>query len=1220
MVQHLSIRIPWKDNGYDGRVCDDPLRNNDCLRLTNIAKNRDDQFEVGLRGCPIAGQEGQIPCVAEGGVFMSPTEHSRTVIHPYKRGNSSTHGHFVETELVYPPFSLPARPFAWTMLRKGPERDNENIVRLAERYNIDYDQAREPMLGFSTNWVQDARNQRAIFKTFYENVRPGRSLAILYAKQVPFLENPRRVIMGIGFVDSITEPPEHKHDGAGELRSILWETMLGHTIRDDRENGFLLPYKEMMAYARANPDFDMSSVAVTADDEYFAEFSYATEHLSHDAVIGVLLKILKSLQVINHCLPGNWQKCIDWTNERLKEVWHDRGDFPGLGAMFCAMGFKFGIPLADEIKGLISDKQPFPESVRSIIREPHKYLADELAVVLGETARNAFLFLDAERESLFWLLARLSLTVEQADVLFNPEQRSRHRIDCTDRQILENPYLLFEGTRICGEKYQIPVARVDMAVFSAQARSNADPLPPPSALTSENDARRIRAIAISVLENQAANGHTVYPQERLLHEIKQLPLQPACVVTGDILNSIQEFLEGELQLIESDTGTNYQLKRIYEIDEVIRTSVERRLRGARHELRENWRQIVDNRFQGGAIDDLEERARVEKAAALAELAASRISVLVGGAGTGKTTLLSLLANCQRIRDGGFLLLAPTGKARVRMMQAMEQSDLALNAKTVAQFLLQNDRFDYKTMSYRLSDRQVIDVPETVIIDESSMLTEEMFGALLQALRRAQRVIFVGDPNQLPPIGAGRPFVDLVRYLSMDKPQFPRVGRGYCELTVGRRQMSQEAERRLDTALAQWYVDQNVDPEDDIFTELQGGRGGAGILFKQWSDPQELEELILQTIVEELELEGKEDIAGFDGGLGATIINGISYFNRGCAEHIENWQILAPVRNQPQGVLNINRLIQETYRRNTLAIIGRGQHKPAPLGPERIVYGDKVINVVNQERSAFPTDGQALDYVANGEIGIVGGKFWKKENDYLNVQFASQPNHSYGYKPGEFGGEGITKLELAYALTVHKAQGSEFDTVILVLGEPCPLLSRELLYTAITRQKGRLIILYNEPAYRLRRYGSKEFSEIARRFTTLFAPPEIVEYKQRYYEARLIHKTIGGELVRSKSEVIIANLLHQAGVPYEYEKELFLGEDGVRIPDFTIDDAETGMLFYWEHCGMMGDVSYKRRWEAKKELYEKHGIAEGRNLIVSYDNEDGSIDSKAIQALIQRHFL
>ncbi|NLX82385.1 MAG: AAA family ATPase [Clostridiales bacterium] len=636
---------------------------------------------------------------------------------------------------------------------------------------------------------------------------------------------------------------------------------------------------------------------------------------------------------------------------------------------------------------------------------------------------------------------------------------------------------------------------------------------------------------------------------------------------------------------------------------------------------------MDDAFGAYQDDESEKRAREEKSAILKVLAEARLSVLVGGAGTGKTTLLSLLCKSPQIRDGGVLLLAPTGKARVRMSQAMQRQGVPSKAKTVAQFLIQNGRFNYSTMCYQLSDMEAKDVPLTVIIDESSMLTEEMFGALMQALRKAQRIIFVGDPNQLPPIGAGRPFVDLVRFLKKDIPDFPRVGSNYGELTITRRQKNPDGEIRPDTALAEWYANSDAELDDQIFLRLQANDCGENISFKTWSTPEELEALILQTVAEEAGMKNVDDIEGFNRSLGGTI-GEYTYFNIGCAGKSESWQVLAPTRGMPHGVTNINHIIHGQYRENYTSLAKERdfwmRKIPEPFGPEGIVYGDKVINVVNKKRTAYPDDGNAIHYVANGEIGIAFSNWVKKGEpakvrnlklSNLKVEFSSQQGYGYDYRSGEFGEESDAILELAYALTVHKAQGSEFEKVILVISEPCGLLSKELLYTAITRQSRRLVVLYNAESYQLRNYASKEFSDIARRFTNLFEKPEIVIYKQRYYEASLIHRTLKGELVRSKSEVIIANMLFEADIPYEYEKELSLGEDGIFIPDFTIDDAESGRLIYWEHCGMMSDSHYRQRWEKKKSTYAKHGIIEGENLIVSL--EAGSFDSGVIKGLINK---
>lgn len=1213
MAQHLSIRVPWKDNGYSGLVCDKPCYNNSCLRLKNIAEKRNDELEKSLSGRPIAGHEKEIPCLSEGGCFMSERSYTKQTEHPYKEGNPETHGHFLQTDLVYPPFSLPARPFGWTLITK--------VSELSDRFGINYDPAKEPDLPFKTSWIQDAENQRAIFESFYEDVEIGRSLVIPYAKQVPFIDDPKRVVIGIGTVTSLTEPPEYEHTNNGALRSILWETMVGHSIRDDRKNGFLLPYREMLEYASEHPGFDMTSVTVFAEDDYFEEFSYASEHLSYDAVISVLLQTIKVLEIVKDCIPdkGNWNECINWTRERLKEVWLDRGPFPGLGPMLRAVGFLRGEMIAREIKTNITDLSQYETTLYTALRSPSKYFSSAVEESLDNMTVNTFLSLKEERKNLFWLLSRMSLTEKQAVNIFIKESLKKH---CIDREITDNPYIVYEKTRRSEQQCRISVKKVDMAVFPPQMIRNANPLPAPSALDSENDPRRIRAYVISLLEQQALSGHTVYPLDLITEKVNSLAVEPACRVNGDIMEGISDFLSEELTEIKcADGSTAYQLNRLYEIDEVIRSSVSKRISGKRHEVRENWRAIVDNAFKGQKLSETEEKARTEKAAVLKELAESRLSVLIGGAGTGKTTLLALLCSSQQISNGGVLLLAPTGKARVRMSQAMQQQGVRSSAKTVAQFLIQNERFNWHTMEYQLSDFTAGDVPDTVIIDESSMLTEEMFGALLQALKKAQRIIFVGDPNQLPPIGAGRPFVDLVRELKQDITTFPRIGKGFGELTVTMRQTSDDGQPRGDTELSKWYTADTENLDESIFSQLQSGSLGRHISFRSWNTPEELEQRIFEAVAEETEMKNVDDVQGFSLSIGGKI-NG-EWMNFGSDPgKAESWQILSAYRNDALlGTATINRYIHQKYRSTHMMQLENCKIRGTkhPLGTDGIVYGDKVINVRNQSIEGYPKP-EENNYVANGEVGIVE-RIWEKEkgNRYNSHQvvFSSQPHCNYNWK-SVISDDGTSDLELAYALTVHKAQGSEFEKAILVLGEPGRMLSKELLYTAITRQKKKLVILYNEEAFHLRDYSAAERSETAGRFTCLFCAPDIVEHKKNYYENSLIHKTLKGDLVRSKSEVIIANMLFDAGIEYEYEKSLDLGEDGIRLPDFTIDDAESGICFYWEHCGRLDDEGYRKRWEQKLDLYKKHGIIEGENLIVSKELPNGGIDSPEINRLINKY--
>ena len=676
MAQHISIRVPWKDNGYDGFVCKDPCRNTACLRLKNIAKNKNDERETTLAGHAMQGHEEELPCISEGGAFMSHNRHIRTTIHPYKNErNTKTHGHFRETELIYPGFSLPGRPFRWTMLKVDNKNNLDNLVKV---YNIDYDHSREPELGDWNNWVQDAENQRAIFDSFYRAVMPRKSLVIPYAKQVPFIEDTKRIVMGVGFVDSVIKPPEHNCTGSGGLRSILWETMIGHSIRNDCNDGFLLPYREMMEYADNNPDFDIRSITVFAEDDYFYEFSYATEHVSHDATISVLLQSIKALEIIRKCIPGNWDECIKWVKARLDEVWKDRGSFPGAGTMLYCMGFAAGLIIADEVKNDLPETESFLQALENAIKDPDRYLSKKTSATIGRTEQNAFLRLNQERKTLFWLLSRFSLSPEQAMGIFNRgytyinnkgEQKERKSyLKCSDAEMIKNPYLIYEQTRLLSYEFQVPIRNVDMAVFPPVVIAQNNPLPEPSFIPSENDERRVRAISVKLVENELDNGHTVFPQSGLVTRINELPLDPYCTVTGDIMGSLTDFFRDELEPVEmKDGGMAYQLVRIKEFDDIIRSAVDKRVNSTdRHIVNENWKAIVDEAFKQSELTDAEKRAREEKATILKELAEARLSVLIGGAGTGKTTLLALLCKSKQVQEGKILLLAPTGKARVRI--------------------------------------------------------------------------------------------------------------------------------------------------------------------------------------------------------------------------------------------------------------------------------------------------------------------------------------------------------------------------------------------------------------------------------------------------------------------------------------------------------------------------------------------------------------------------
>ena len=231
-------------------------------------------------------------------------------------------------------------------------------------------------------------------------------------------------------------------------------------------------------------------------------------------------------------------------------------------------------------------------------------------------------------------------------------------------------------------------------------------------------------------------------------------------------------------------------------------------------------------------------------------------------------------------------------------------------------------------------------------------------------------------------------------------------------------------------------------------------------------PQNWSPCLPRVISEELELDPADVEKSFAlKALGGTESGGYVYFNFwSSGPAADGWQVLSPIKGEAAGTIILNRLIQRGFRpemRKLAAPKDRRYAKiPVPMGADGIVYGDKVINLRNHRRRWIfpeePKDGtQPLKYVANGEIGIVTGPFKKRRSkvslDQLKVTLSSQLGYEYSYWSGDLD-EDQRLLELAYALTVHKAQGSEFDTVFVVLPNPCRILSRELLYTALTRQK------------------------------------------------------------------------------------------------------------------------------------------------------------------------
>ena len=1214
---HLTARVAWHDSRWNGTVCRLPSCNSFCTALDRIREERDDAREDVLAGKQWNTLDtDELPaCKAESGAFMNGEEWSRRFVHPYAgiKKAEDTHGHLKPTLVKIPSYATFVVPFAW-MLKSEQEAIDE---RLPTPLPLDEEAP------FNSPWVFGRERQEAILKLFASRLMPERSLVFFYCKEgQPLGDTISRLVMGVGRIANVAQPKAYDVSKKKPTH-LMWDLLIRHTIRPEGENGFLLPYHDYLeptgdAAEDARRQRLLHEIAVPADPAHVRVFSYAAELAPADIALSTLVRCLESVRKIREhgIAKGPWERREEWLNQQIAQAWQDRGPFPGLGPVLEALGMRLGTALALELRSsgtVKADADPWP-TVDAILRgkqkPPQPAYAEDLKAI-----RDTWTDLPDERRALLKLLSRFALTSEQALRWFDPKERAKGTAaKVTDEEILANPYRISEVDLGDWNDSPVSVGTIDRGLLPDATIAAKHPVPAPSQVGSPNDARRLRAALVAVLREASENGDALLSVPEAHQRVGSLDLAHPCVIGSDWPSTNRSTLAGVLELIDIPAAEGaptaaLQLTEMKGREDRLRSVLGKRAAKAAAPIKADWRKLLVTAISeaGGKFDKanaIHQQAIEEQAVALERLLSRRLSVLVGRAGTGKTSVMGALMLSDALTTDGILLLAPTGKARVRLGKAT-----SAEAMTVAQFLHRLGRYDGSRQRPKFDGKDKYRKEKTVVIDECSMLTMDDLVAVLEALDLAhvQRVILVGDPNQLPPIGVGRPFADLVSYLETTEAKGDDgspLGNALARLSVEVRAAA-AASASDALRLASWFTrEQQPVDADRVLSDLELGEKFNDLEIALWKTPDELRAQLLAAFERHLGLCGPNDIAGFDKSLGLDDKGWVPFE---APEGSERWQILSPVRMHPHGVHDLNRWVQRQFRAKELEAASTAWG--VSLGDETIVAKDKVIQTTNQKRKAYNWVERAVEehYIANGEVALMS-----KIKNMLKGVFAGRPNLTFDYWPNQFS-DGYAPLELAYALTVHKSQGSEFKKVFVILPKNSRLLSREMVYTALTRSREQLVLLIEgDDATVLFDLTRPERSETARRNTNIFQSVIRAAHDSVPFAEHLIHRTEKGHLVRSKSELVIANMLFQLGISYEYERVLDGTTAAGRLrPDFSFIAAD-GDLIIWEHLGMLSRPDYKRGWDWKREWYARNGFVEGKTLFISTEDSRNGLDSARLR--------
>ena len=536
--------------------------------------------------------------------------------------------------------------------------------------------------------------------------------------------------------------------------------------------------------------------------------------------------------------------------------------------------------------------------------------------------------------------------------------------DSTIELLYDDPYLLME------DGLEAPFSAVDK--FAIELGVAGD------------DPRRVEAGILFELTYNLGAGHSFLPLDKLVAATSQL-----------ISVDAQTVAEGMNRLLEADrlvkdTLNGIEVVYLPRLHEAETYCTSRLLSFAKAHFPEPMgldRMIRAVAKQSG-ITYSEEQTQ-----AIREAATSGVLLITGGPGTGKTTILNGILELLGQMQLKTLLAAPTGRAAKRLTEVTGEE-----ASTIHRLLEASiDPHTGKMFFVRDEDNPL--KADAVIVDEMSMVDVELLASLLRAIPAGKRLILVGDPDQLPPVGPGFPFNDMLRSGVLPTARLTEIFR--------------QAQQSLIVMNAH-RVNRGEMPELRVTN--------SDFFFMR----RQREDAVLQLI---------RDLC-------------TTRLPKNMGIPADQIQVLSPTRKGGAGTGELNRMLQAALNPPSQ------EKKEKQFGDYIFREGDRVMQIRNNYDIIWKkTDGSAVGTgIFNGDVGVIAA-----------IDPAAQTlTVVYDDREATYDFTQLNELEPAYAMTVHKSQGSEYRCVILTCWNGSPyLLSRSVLYTAITRARELLIIVGRE---------------------------------------------------------------------------------------------------------------------------------------------------------------